>query len=699
MLPSLREELTLYAAPTAVNGAPAWSLHDPVRNLFFRIDWLTYELLSRWHLGEPQAIVDAVERETPIAPEVRDVETVARFLTDSELVQRHDAQGSEWMCGQKAKRQSSWSQWLLHHYLFFRLPLWSPDAWLTRTQPWVRGFYSRTFLLLTLAALALGLFEVSQQWDRFSATATDMFSWQAVGSYFMTLVFVKFLHELGHAFTAKRFACRVPTMGVAFLVMFPMAYTDINDTWKLSDRRQRLAVGAAGILTELTVAAWATLAWALLPDGLLRNAAFLLATTTWISTVVINASPFMRFDGYFLLMDWLDFPNLHARAFALGRWRLREFLFGLREGVPESLRASRRWGLVAFAYATWCYRLIVFGGIAVMVYTVFPKPLGPLLAAVEIGFFILRPLMTEMTAWKTRLPALLNTRRTRLVTSVVLVLLALALLPWDARVTAQGLLKPALAYPVVAPGGARIKALPIANAGAAAAHDVLIELEAQDLVFQQRSLGARADALQWQVRSAGVDSKLRERQTVIEAERQKAEAQISGLAADQRRYTVTAPFDGALFLSNPDLSVGTWVSKNEKLGELVDTRRWRVETYLPEADLARVRVGDAARFFTETPEGAVWSLRVEAIDRDTTRILPEGLLASTRGGSLLVREQNQQFIPETALYRVSLSMEPQDQVQPAQVLRGSVVIRGQTKAVLTDFARSAAALFRREAGF
>lgn len=699
MLPSLREELTLYAAPTAASGAPAWSLHDPVRNLFFRIDWLTYELLSRWHLGEPQAIVDAVERETPIASAVSDVETVARFLADSELVQRHDAQSSDWMCSQKAKRQSSWSQWLLHHYLFFRLPLWSPDAWLTRTQPWVQGFYTRTFFVLTLLALGLGLFEVSQQWDRFSATATDMFSWQAVGSYFTTLVFVKFLHELGHAFTAKRFACRVPTMGVAFLVMFPMAYTDINDTWKLADRRQRLAVGAAGILTELTVAAWATLAWAMLPDGLLRNATFLLATTTWISTVVINASPFMRFDGYFLLMDWLDFPNLHARAFALGRWRLREFLFGLREGVPESLKASRHWGLVAFAYATWCYRLIVFGGIAVMVYTVFPKPLGPLLAAVEIGFFVLRPLMTEMTAWKTRLPVLRSSRRTRLVASIVLVLLLLALVPWDTRVTAQSLLKPTMAYPVVVPGGARINALPIANAGAAAADDVLIELEAQDLVFQQQSLDARAGALQWQVRAAGVDGKLRERQAVIEAERQKAEAEISGLAADQRRYTVKAPFNGTLYLSNPDLSVGTWVSKNEKLGELVDPRHWRVETYLPEADLARVRVGDAARFFPETPEGIVWNLRVEVIDRDSTRVLPEGLLASTRGGSLLVREQNHQFIPEKALYRVSLSVDPQKLSLPTQVLRGSVVIRGEAKAILTDFALSAAALIRREAGF
>lgn len=699
MLPALREELTLYPAPAAANGAPTWSLHDPVRNVFFRIDWLTFELLSRWHLHDGEAILKAVEQDTPIHPQPSDLESVLRFLTEGELIQRHDAEGSAWMSDQATKRASSLAQWLLHHYLFFRVPLWAPDAWLERAQPWVSFFYSRAWFYVSLAALALGLFEVSSQWDVFTSTALDMFSWQGMGSYFITLICVKFLHELGHAFTAKRFGCRVPTMGVAFLVMFPMAYTDINETWKLPNRRQRLAVGGAGILIELMVAAWATLAWALLPDGLARSAAFLLATTTWISTIAINASPFMRFDGYFLLMDWLDLPNLHARAFALARWRMRETLFDLKEVIPESFSRRRQWSLLVFAYGTWTYRLIVFSGIAIMVYTLFPKPLGPLLTAVEIGFFILLPIMLELKAWKIRFPLLLKTRRTRMTAGLLLVLLGMSIVPWDTRVRAQGILKPALAYPLVAPGGARIKTLPIANTGAVGVDQVLIELESPDLVFQQRAASARANALQWQVTAAGVDAKLRDRQTVIEAERNKVEAEIDGLGTDRKRYTVRSPFAGHLFLANPDISVGTWVSKNEKLGELVDLARWRVETYLPEADLARIRVGDSATFFAETPEGASFSMRVDGIDRDATRVLPEGLLASTRGGALLVREQNKQFIPETAVYRVSLSLVTEEKPRSAQIQRGSVVIRGESKALLTDFVRNAAALFRREAGF
>jgi putative peptide zinc metalloprotease protein len=299
MLPALREELALHPGPATAAGAPTWSLQDPVRNLFFRIDWLTFEVLARWHLGHPQAILAAIEAETTIQPEADDIEHVAKFLLDNELIQHFDAAGSEWYREQLERRRTSPWQWLLHHYLFFRVPLWRPDAWLARLSPWMAPLFSRGFLLLTLAALGFGLIEVSRQWDGFVATLVDTFSWQGLAGYAVALTAAKFLHELGHAFTAKRYGCRVPTMGLAFLVLFPMAYTDVNEAWKLAERRQRLAVGAAGILVELAIAAWATVAWAVLPEGFLRGAAFLLATTTWISTVLINASPFMRFDGYF----------------------------------------------------------------------------------------------------------------------------------------------------------------------------------------------------------------------------------------------------------------------------------------------------------------------------------------------------------------------------------------------------------------
>ena len=123
----------------------------------------------------------------------------------------------------------------------------------------------------------------------------DTFSWDGLIGYSVALLLIKILHELGHALTAKRYGCRVPTMGVAFLVMMPVAYTDVTESWKLDSHRKRLIIAGAGIATELILAAWALLAWTLMPDGALRGVCFFVATTSIVATLAVNASPFILF--------------------------------------------------------------------------------------------------------------------------------------------------------------------------------------------------------------------------------------------------------------------------------------------------------------------------------------------------------------------------------------------------------------------
>ena len=122
--------------------------------------------------------------------------------------------------------------------------------------------------------------------------------------YFITLILVKCLHELGHAYVAKYHGCRVSAIGIAFLVFFPFLYTDTTDAWRLRNHKDRLLINFAGILTELHLALIATFVWGVLPEGGL-GAAFFIATTSWISSIAINVSPFMRFDGYYVFSDWL----------------------------------------------------------------------------------------------------------------------------------------------------------------------------------------------------------------------------------------------------------------------------------------------------------------------------------------------------------------------------------------------------------
>ena len=148
--------------------------------------------------------------------------------------------------------------------------------------------------------------------------------------------------------------------------------------------------------SELVLAVFSTFFWALAPEGGAKNVLFVLASTTWIMTLAINLSPFMRFDGYFVLSDLLDFPNLHERSFACARWWMRKTFFGLDEPMPEpDLRPRQRAGLIVFAWLTWFYRLTVFLGIALLVYHIAFKLLGIFLMFVELIWFIARPVWQE----------------------------------------------------------------------------------------------------------------------------------------------------------------------------------------------------------------------------------------------------------------------------------------------------------------
>lgn len=141
-LPPLREELALLPGPTLGDGQPCWTLHDPSRNRFFSLDWPTLEILQRWSLDDAEAIVAEIGGATTLQLEVEDVERVARFLVDNQLTQP-PSNGARQYAGRLATLEGSRFKWLLHHYLFFRIPLLRPDAWLSRWQGVAGLFFTR----------------------------------------------------------------------------------------------------------------------------------------------------------------------------------------------------------------------------------------------------------------------------------------------------------------------------------------------------------------------------------------------------------------------------------------------------------------------------------------------------------------------------------------------------------------------------
>ncbi len=398
-LPPLRADLQLVESAPGINGAPQWVLSDPITGRYFTLTPSAIRLLRHWPLRQPQQILAAANNEPGLPLRVKELEKLLQFLRQHDLVAASDAEQRQRYLGKaQAMRTSLWKS-VLHQYLFFRIPLWRPDPVLNRCWPWLQRYGAPFLIWVFPLILLLGLFLVSRDWVRYTHSFPHLFSLSGMAVFGVSLVFAKFIHELGHAFMAKRAGCRVQSMGVAFIVLFPLFYTDTTDAWKLKDRQARLLIGAGGILAELMLAVIALLAWTLLPDGPARTAAFMLSSATWLTTLVVNLNPLMRFDGYFLLSDFWRVENLQERAYALCRWRLRESLFGHGHPAPENLSPSLQRKLLVWGYASWIWRFFLFFGIALVVYHFFIKVIGIGLMLVEIVWFIALPIAKEAYAW------------------------------------------------------------------------------------------------------------------------------------------------------------------------------------------------------------------------------------------------------------------------------------------------------------
>jgi len=698
-LPPLREELGLHRGPALATGEPSHTLEDPVRNQFFRIDWTTFEILCRWSLGNPDDILLSLRADTTLDLVRADVEAVQKFLHDNQLLRPDPIASSKAMAARHKAVEGKWHTRLLHHYLFFRVPLVKPDRWLTRAAPAFEWVFSRGFAVMTLLALLLGATLVWRQWDVFRVTLAGSFTPGGLFAYAVALTLVKCAHELGHAVSAKRRGCRVPAMGLAFLVLWPVPYTDTNDVWRLDKRSWRQQVAMAGVATELLIAVWATLAWAVLPDGMLREIVFPLATTTWIATLAVNASPFMRFDGYFVLADWLDMPNLHARAFALARWDLRERLFGIGAEPPEYFPRRRHVGLILFAWAVWIYRITVFVGIALLVYHFFIKLVGLFLFCIEMSWFVIRPIAGEVKVWRGLWPHIRKSPRGR--RSIVLALLVLGLfaIPWPTRVQGGAVLKPVDVFPVHAPEHAQVTGLPLREGAQVKAGQQLVQFAVPENGSRREALQADIERLRWQAGSAGFDAEQRANSVVLREQLATAEAQLAALDEDAARYRPLAPFAGTLRDLDPELVPGTWVGKNERVAVLVGEGAEEVSTYLDEDTVRRVAVGDRATFYIDGGTGPALRLKVAGIDRDATRTLPSGLWAAQQGGQVPAREKQGAWYPDHAVYRVTFSVDAPAQQLAGHAWRGKVVIAGDWEAPGTRFVRALAGLFWREAGF
>ena len=698
-LPRLRLDLRLYDAAPGPSGEPRWTIYDPLQHKFVNIDGVAHKLLSLW--PRCKTVSDLAEQAWEVHQlhvDVDDVRQFGRFLAENYLTADAGNQGWKALHHRSAGQKHSLVMTLIHNYLFFRIPLVRPGRFLRTTYPFIAPLFTQTAAAIFGLTALIGLYLASRQWDAFLSTFKYFYTYEGMLALGATMIGVKLIHELGHAYMAVRLGCEVPTMGVAFMVLAPIPYTDVTDAWKLKDRRQRLMIDAAGMMAEMMVAAVATFLWAFLADGPVRSLSATLATVGWVMSLAINLNPLMRFDGYFIMSDWLGIENLQSRAFAVGRWKLREVLFRLGRPCPEPLPRSMMIKLTAYAWVIWVYRLVLYLGIAVLVYHHFFKVLGIILFMVEIVYFLAKPAWSEIAAWFKDRKAIIASTHARLTMAAGALAFLILILPTSLVVRVPAVLELAQTTQVFPPRAAYIRRVLVSQGDMVSSGQVVAELQSPDLDNEISLSETNLKIIQLRLdRRAGDNTDL---QATLELESQKQSlvTKIAELRKQQQDLIIRAPIAGQVLELDSDAHNGRWINPREMIALIGNPERVSARGYLGEADLWRITDSRSATFFPEMPTGRAVPLRILDIARAGALSIEIGELSSEYGGAILVEpDANRRQVPATAQYMMHFA-EVSPGYAPKAIERGTIHIQAKSESPVARLWRQALQILVRESG-
>ena len=361
-------------------GIGYWVVKDPVGLKYYRLQPEQYHTL--WLLDGKRSleqIRDALLEELPtVRLQLSDIQHLITDLHQKGLAySQRSGQGAALLKRHReAFKQKVFNT--LRSILYVRLPGWDPEKVLQALYPWFRWIYHPACVTLVIIVVAASWLFLSVRFDDFRRQLPGFYSffgWPNLLYLWLTLGIAKIIHEFGHGLTCKHFGGECHSMGVMLLVFSPCLYCDVSDSWMLKNKWQRIAIGGAGMYIEVVMSAIAIFVWWNTSPNLLHHLALNIFFVTTVTTVIWNANPLMRFDGYFMMADFLEIPNLRPKADRLLRESFAWYCLGI-EAQPDPFMPDRgRVGFVLFAIAAWLYRWLILAGILLFLYTVL-KPYG-----------------------------------------------------------------------------------------------------------------------------------------------------------------------------------------------------------------------------------------------------------------------------------------------------------------------------------
>lgn len=570
-------------------GEDWYVVRDNFTNSFYRIRPGARRFLV--HLTGRRTVEEAWRRsmaESPKeAPGQTEIIQLLAHLYQANLIQSDLPPDSRQLFDKVRRFRQAQVRNTLSSILYLRIPLWDPDRFLIRFLAFARLIFSRWGgIVWGLTLLLAGKVAIDHH-GALMQRGQEVLAPENLALLYIAFFVTKLLHELGHAFACRVFGGEVHNMGVMLLVFSPVPYVDVTSAWAQRERWKRVWVGAAGMYVELFIAALATFVWSQTGAGLVNTLAYNVMFVASVSTLLFNLNPLLRFDGYYILSDLMDAPNLHLRSNAqLTNWSER-WLFGVENPPQPAATTNEAVFLGLFGIASGIYRLFVFTFIILFVADKF---FGIGLIAAAVGGFSLFILpLYKYGRYLAKEPRLERhrTRAVAVTVSVFAVVLGfLAFFPWPYHTYAPGMLQTTVSAKVVATADGYIEGFAVESGKPVKAGDLLVHMASPELELKITAAQARVRQARAQ-ENAGLEkggANLR----VSRRRREAAEALLADLMQRRQELLVRAPIDGIWVAPRAGDLYGDLSARGNLLGQIIQPAQFEFVAVVSQDDSSRL---------------------------------------------------------------------------------------------------------------
>ena len=529
-------------------------------------------------------------------------------------------------------KQKVWSP------LAVRVPIWDPDRFLTATLPFVRPFLTKTFAVIWLLLVLTAAVFAAMNIGALTTNITDrVLNPGNLAVLWLVYPVVKAFHELGHGYAVKKFGGEVHEIGIMFLVLIPVPYVDASAASALREKHKRMLVGGIGIMIELLLASVALFVWLNAESGAVTAVAFNVMLIGGVSTLLFNGNPLLRFDGYYVLADWIEIPNLSGRSTNYLNYLIQRYIYGMREADKVTSLWSERVWFVFYGIAAFIYRMfIMFAIIAYIAGRFFI--IGVLLAIWAATTQLLLPIGKGIK-FLSGSPKLRTNRPRALITTfaaIALILGALFLVPFPSYSIVDGVIWPSQQAQVRAGTNGFVTKVATTTDQKVRSGDLMMQLDDPFMRARLELIDTQLAGLEIQ-RSALIRTD-RVQSALIAEEIDVVQNDRARLVEELEALDIRAPRVGTAVLPNASDLEGSFVAKGNVIGYVVaqrDTQTVRTVVSQNQIDLVRNDTQSVSVMPVEWGAEPIKAIILREVP-GATQQLPTPALGTAGGGNVPV---------------------------------------------------------------